>query len=178
MLRARCRLLLLPTVFCLHAADPPDAVRQEIVATYQHSLDALSRGDADAALQMDTRDWVSITVGQQPRTRQEIETQIRRDIAGMKPPAGWVAAWKPDYERNGTTTGIQVYDVKINGKSAIVLCLVGNTRTEIVDGVTHYLWRGSHVRDTWTKTAAGWKRRMHEKLTVNEQMMDGHPVGN
>ena len=32
---------------------------------------------------------------------------------------------------------------------------------------------GLHVRDTWIKTQAGWKRRMHEKLTVNERVADG-----
>jgi hypothetical protein len=38
------------------------------------------------------------------------------------------------------------------------------------------VWGGSHVRDTWIKTEAGWKRKLHEKLTVNERMIDGRPV--
>ena len=158
------------------SSAPANEVRREIVAAYQRSLDALTRGDADAAMQLDTNDWVSITVGQKLRTRQEIEPFIRRDIAGMKPPPGWSATWMPDYERNGTASGIQIYDVKLNGDSALVLCLVGNTRTEVTAGVTHSVWSGSHVRDTWTKTSTGWKRRMHEKLTVNERMVDGKPV--
>jgi len=57
------------------------------------------RGDADAAMQMDTSDWVSITVGQKPMTRQELEPFIRRDVATLKPPPGWVVTWKPDYKR-------------------------------------------------------------------------------
>jgi hypothetical protein len=69
-----------------------------------------------------------------------------------------------------------MYDVTVDGNTAVVLCLVGSTRTEIIDGVTHSVWGGSHVRDTWIKTTAGWKRRMHEKLTVNERMVDGRPV--
>ena len=114
-----------------------------------------------------------MTIGQKPRTRQEMEPFIRRDIASMKPPDGWRASWKPDYERNGTSSGIQVYDVKVDENSAIVLCLVGNARTEIVDGEQHNVWRGSHVRDTWIKTLGGWRRRLHEKLTINERMIDG-----
>ncbi len=157
----------------LLAADPVEEARREIVAAYQRSLDALRRGDADAAMQIDTDDWVSKVVGQKPRTRQEMEPYIRRDIAGMKPPAGWNAVWKPDYEHNGTATGIQIYDVKLDGASAIVLCLVGSTHTETIDGATHSVWMGSHVRDTWIKTPARWKRRMHEKLTINERMLDG-----
>jgi hypothetical protein len=98
---------------------------------------------------------------------------VRRDIASMKPPPGWAAIWGPDYQRNGTSSGIQIYDLKLDGDTAVVLCLVGNTRTEITAGVPHGIWRGSHVRDTWTKTSAGWKRRLHEKLTVNERMVDG-----
>jgi hypothetical protein len=148
--------------------------RSAIVAAYQRSLDALQRGDAEGAMQMDTDDWVSITVGQQPRTRQELEPFIRRDIASLKPPPGWSVTWKPDYERSGTTSGIQIYDLKLDGKNAVVLCLVGGTRIEVIDGVSHQVWRGSHVRDSWIETPAGWKRRMHEKLTVNERMTDGH----
>ena len=164
-------LLLIPSLL-LAAADPAEEARREIVAGYQRSLDALQRGDADGAMQIDTNDWISIVVGQKPRTRQELEPFIRRDIAGMKPPPGWSAVWKPDYERNGTTTGIQVYDLKLDGSTAVVLCLVGSTRTETVDGTAH-VWTGSHVRDTWIKTADGWRRRMHEKLTINERMVDG-----
>jgi hypothetical protein len=162
---------LLAALLLLQAADSVDAVRQEIVASYRRSLDALSRADADAALQMDTPDWVSITVGQQPRTKQELEPFIRRDIAGMKPPPGWTATWKPDYEHTGTSTGIQMYDFKLDGDTATVLCLVGSTTVE----GAHSLWTGSHVRDTWIKTPAGWKRRKHEKLTINEKLIDGQP---
>jgi len=174
MLRRRT-LLLIPALLWA-AADPVEEARKEIVAAYQQSLDALARGDADGALQIDTDDWVSIVVGQKPRTRQELEPFIRRDIAGMKPPPGWSAIWKPGYERNGTSTGIQVYDVKLDGTTAVVLCLVGSTRTETIGDATHSVWTGSHVRDTWIKTADGWKRRMHEKLTVNERMLDGLTV--
>jgi len=166
-------MLIAAVVLLAAAADAGSQVRNEIVVAYQRSLDALRSGDADAALQIDTEDWVSIVVGQKPRTRQELEPLLRRDIAGMKPPPDWAAVWKPDYERNGTTSGIQVYDVKLEGDRAIVLCLVGGTRTETTDGVTHKIWTGSHVRDTWIKTPAGWKRRMHEKLTVNERLIDG-----
>ena len=158
------------------AADPTQEARKEIIAAYQKTFDALRRGDADSALQMDTEDWVSITVGQKQRTRAEMEPFIRRDIESLKPPPDWVVTWKPDHERNGTTSGIQVYDVKVDGDKAVVFCLVGGSRTETIDGVEHRTWGGSHVRDTWIKTPAGWKRRMHEKLTVNERMVDGRTV--
>jgi hypothetical protein len=171
------RVLFLVPCLLLGAGDPAEDVRKEIVAAYQRSLDALERGDAEAALQIDTDDWVSITAGQKPRTRQEMLPFIRRDIAGMKPPPGWSAVWRPDYERNGTSSGIQVYQVKLDGASAVVLCLVGSTRTEIIQGEPHSVWRGSHVRDTWVGSAGGWRRRMHEKLTVNERMIDGRPAG-
>lgn len=169
-------ILLLMPLLLVAADDSETEVRKEIVAAYQRSLDGLARGDADGALAIDTEDWISITVGQKPRTRQEMEGYIRRDIAGMKPPPGWSATWRPDYERNGTVSGIQIYDVKVDGNSAVVLCLVGGSRTEAIDGSPHTVWRGSHVRDTWTKTPAGWKRKMHEKLTVNERMVDGRPA--
>ena len=166
-------ILLLATTLVLTASNSAEQARNEIVTTYQRSLDALRRGNADAAMQMDTEDWISIVIGQKPRTRQEIEPFVRRDIESMKPPPDWSATWRPDYERGGTTSGIQIYDFKLDGDKAIVLCLVGGTRTEIIDGVTHKVWRGSHVRDTWIRTSGIWKRKMHEKLTINEQMIDG-----
>jgi hypothetical protein len=73
-------------------------------------------------------------------------------------------------------SGIQIYDFSLEGASALVLCLVGGTRTELIEGAAHSVWRGSHVRDSWIRTSSGWKRRMHEKLTVNERMVDGRPV--
>jgi type II secretory pathway pseudopilin PulG len=169
-------LLILISCSLVSAAQSVEEARKQIVAAYQEALDALRRGNAEAAMQIDTNDWISVTVGQKPRTRQEMEPFIRRDIASMKPPENWNASWKPDYERNGTTSGIQVYDLKLDGNNAIVLCLVGNTRTEVVDGGQHEVWRGSHVRDTWIKTSNGWRRRMHEKLTINERMIDGRPT--
>ena len=156
-------------------AEPGDFVstRDQIVAVYQASLDALRRGDAETAMRMDTDDWTSVVPGQPARTKQEMAVNIRRDIASMKPPPDWKAFWRPDYEHNGTAMGIQLYDLKIAGKSATVLCLVGATHEETIGGAKHSVWTGSRVRDSWTQTAAGWKRRKHEKLTNNERMVDG-----
>jgi hypothetical protein len=168
--------MILALVVLLAATDPTEPARKEILAAYQGAFDALRRGDAEGALQMDTKDWVSITVGQKPRTRAELEPFIRRDIASMKPPPEWEVTWEPNYERNGTTSGIQVYDVKVERDKAVVLCLVGGSRSETINGVAHRTWSGSHVRDMWIRTPAGWKRRMHEKLTVNERMVDGRPI--
>jgi hypothetical protein len=177
MIRASCLgVLVFAPCLLASASDSLEQARQEIVAAYQQSLDALRRGDADGALQIDTDDWTSITVGQKPRTKQEMAPFIRRDIAGLKPPPDWNAVWRPDYERNGTSSGIQLYELKVDGNNAVVLCLVGSTQTETIDGEPHKVWRGSHVRDTWIQTSAGWKRRMHEKLTINERMVDGRPV--
>jgi len=152
-------LVFLPIL--LVAAPPLDEARKSILAAYNQSLDALRKGDVDIALSIDTDDWTSITVGQKPRTKQELEPFIRRDIASLKPPPSWSATFQP----TGTTTGIQIYEITLKDAStAIVLCLVGNKAKNV--------WTGSHVRDTWIKTPAGWKRRMHEKLTINERIVD------
>jgi hypothetical protein len=172
----RAPSLLLATALLLPAADSVDQVRKEIIACYDRGIEALRRGDTNAAAQCDTDDWVSITVGQQPVTRKENDARIRKYIAEMKPPPGWSVTWKPDYEHTGTTSGIQIYDLNVDSDSAVVLYLIGGSRTETIDGVTHTKWQGSHIRDTWIKTSAGWKRRKHEKLTVNERMVDGRTI--
>lgn len=156
---------LLVALLLLTLADSALEVRNQIVAAYQQSLDALARGDADAALQIDSEDWVSVTPRQPQLRRAERDTYVRQNIASQKPPEGWVAIWKPDYEHSGTSTGIQVYDVKVEANTGTVLCLVGSTKGRV--------WSGSHVRDTWISTPQGWKRSRHEKLTLNERLVDG-----
>src|SRR5215813_3700667 len=90
------RILFLMPLLVLAADDPAQEARKDIIAAYQRSLNALQRGDADGAMQIDTDDWVSITVGQKPRTRQELEPFIRRDIESLRPPPAWSASWSPD----------------------------------------------------------------------------------
>ena len=70
----------------------------------------------------------------------------------------------------------EVYEIKADGDSATVLCLVVSTRKGTIEGTEHSIWRGSQVRDTWIGAPGGWKRRRHEKLPVNERMVDGHPI--
>ena len=169
-------LFLIPLL--LWASDPAATVRNEIVALYQRSLEALGRGDVDTALQMDTEDWVSIVAGQKPRTKQELEPFIRRDIANVKPPPGWNAMWLPDYEHNGTRTGIQVYDLKLEGDSAIVLCLVGGTRNETIDGDgATTLWgrvaRAGHVDQNFQ-----WLEATDARKTDYQRTDGGRPSTN
>jgi hypothetical protein len=162
-------------VVLLAAAAPEEQIRSEILAVLQRSIDALSRGDLDTAEAMDTDDWVSITLNQKPVPKKEQAAINHKYLDEIKPPAGWRAVWKPDYARTGTMTGIQIYDFKLDGDTAIVLYLVGSSRSETIDGAAHQVWNGSHVRDTWIRTSAGWKRRKHEKLTINERLVDGKP---
>lgn len=165
-------LLMLAMPSALLPADSNDVIKQ-IVAAYNSAFDALNRGDVEGALRTDTADWVSITLNRKPQSKEELAGYMRRDPASQKPPRGWAAFWKPDYAHNGTGTGIQIYDVQLRGDEAIVLELVGSTHTEKIDGADHRVWNGSHVRDTWIRTSEGWKRRKHEKMTVNERMVDG-----
>ena len=168
----RALLLLLCVPIALLPAERDDAIKQ-IVAAYNSAIEAMNRGDAETVLRTDTDDWVSITLNNKPQPKAELAFYMRRDIASMKNPPGWVAFWKPDYEHNGTGSGIQLYDVQVKGDEAVVLELVGDTNIEKIEGADHRVWHGSHVRDTWIKTSDGWKRRKHEKLTVNERMIDG-----
>jgi hypothetical protein len=69
-------LLFFPPV--LLPAELDDAIKT-IVATYQSALDALARGDAEAALRMDTDDWTTHVVGQPPRTKQQNAIYVRQD---------------------------------------------------------------------------------------------------
>jgi hypothetical protein len=161
-------------LFCvslLFGARTPEQARDEIIATMQNSINAMARGDVDAAELMDTDDWVSITLNQKPLTKKEVVEMNRRAGSGFP---SWPVVWKPDYEKTGTMTGVQIYGFELNGNKASVLYLIGSTHSETIDGASHKIWNGSHARDSWIQTPNGWRRMKHEKLTVNERLIDGH----
>lgn len=174
-MRPVCFLFALLAISRVSAADSIEQVRNDIIAAMQHSIDALARGDIDAAVQMDTDDWVSITLNDKPIPKKQLVDLMHRDRGEVVPP-GWRVVWKPDYAHVGTLTGIQIYDLQLAGDKATVLYLIGGMNPQTIDGVTHQVWRGSHIRDSWVRTPSGWRRSKHEKLTVNEQMVDGKPV--
>src|SRR5437763_68312 len=90
--RQYLRVICMMPLLVLTADDPTTEARKEIIAAYQRGLDALQRGDADGAMQIDTDDGVSITAGQKPRKREELERFLRRNIASALFPHGRVAA--------------------------------------------------------------------------------------
>ena len=79
-------LLFAPVPF--GPADGAVEVRDEIVASYQRSLDALARGDAGSAVRIDTDDWVSFTPGERPLARRERDAYLRQDMRSL-PRDGW-----------------------------------------------------------------------------------------
>ena len=84
----RLRILLMMPLLLLAAADPAEDARKDIVAAYQRSLDALQRGDADAAMQINTNDWISVTVAQKPRTARRWSLSSGRTSPALNPRLG------------------------------------------------------------------------------------------
>jgi hypothetical protein len=171
-MRLRVLLALMSSAPFLFSAQTPEQVRDEVIATMQSSINAMARGDVDTAELMDTDDWVSITLNEKPLTKKEV-TEMNRRAGGGFP--SWPVVWRPDYENTGTMTGVQVYSFELDGTKATVLYLIGSTQPQTIAGANHKVWNGSHARDTWIKTASGWRRLKHEKLTVNERLIDGRP---
>jgi hypothetical protein len=87
-------------------ADTPEFIstRDQIVATYQHAIDALNRGEADAALQMDTDDWNSVVACQPRVPNRNWPPSSRRYIDSMKTPPEWKAVWLRFFASLGTLT--------------------------------------------------------------------------
>ena len=135
-------LCLLP----LFRADDA-SVRNEIQATYDRALraqrTAKSAEDLDANQRMiDTSDWVS--------------------IVNDGPPQGWA-----EVRKNAIATlshpeelAIKIVKFTLVGDRAIVIARVGPPQDVAADNRD----RTVLIRDTWIKTSAGWRRKLHEKL--------------
>ena len=131
----------------LFAADNADSVRKEIEATYQRALQAQREAkrveDLDLmARNIDTPDWISIVDDGQPQHWQDIRPTLIV-LLGQPVPA----------------IGIRILKFTLAGEKAIVIARVGAlARVNASDPTNTRL-----VRDTWVKTDAGWRRKLHEK---------------
>jgi hypothetical protein len=125
-------------------AQSPEAVRQEIAASYVKATEALrlarSIDDLDELNRsFDTSDWISIVPGRSPQTWSDLR---KYPFAGLTAPF------------DSMTLLIDKFDLE--GDTAI---LNGSLRVSNAGQVVRV-----PLKETWVKTVIGWKRKVHEKL--------------
>jgi hypothetical protein len=122
------------------------AVRKEIEDTYQRALATLARAktpeDLDAVNRLiDTPDWRSIVADGPPRSWPELRSGMASMLAQPQP-----------------ESAIRIVKFTLATDTAVVIARVGSPR-HIDDGQRRHVL----VRDTWIRTAEGWRRKQHQK---------------
>jgi hypothetical protein len=117
---------------------------------------------------IDTSDWVGVNrfgTDQQPHSWQELKGEVAEMLRSR-------------VSFDGMSFRIEKFAV--NGNKAVAQGTIETEMTLIdrngnfgMKGRTHRVVQTSRVRDTWVKTADGWRRNLHEKLTPNKFIVDG-----
>ena len=170
-MRARITFALL-FVLGAHLGAQAD-LQTTLSGMYRQTLSGMQKATSAADVgrivdAIDTPDWVSINADGARLTREQSKQELVRSLAGPR----------------GDQPGIEILWLNQSGNAATAVCWVFG-RSASVDtagqfgpkGVRHEILAGSLVRDSWTLTKEGWRRRMHEKIFPNRILaVDGKSV--
>jgi hypothetical protein len=130
-------------------AQSPEAVRQEIEASYVKALDSMRRAKSLEDLDelnrsFDTQDWQSIVPGQQPRGWPELRKY------------GFEGLWAPFQ-----SAAFIIDTFQLTGDTVV---LTGHLRHVGMKGDVALI----PLKETWKRTVVGWKRQIHQKFPAGE----------
>ncbi|MBI1896906.1 MAG: hypothetical protein HYS04_10310 [Acidobacteria bacterium] len=163
------RWLLLPLLCAALLASDAD-VRKQLEAAYERAtravLQAKTVEDLDAAhASFDTTDWVSVGTRGDRMTWDELRKYGAEILKS-----------RPGNMRN------EIVELTVNTDTAVALVHVKVTRVRADGqgeygpaGLEHEIVSGAVVRDTFVRTPAGWRRKLHEKLEERVFTVDGKP---
>lgn len=142
--------LALAAATVLSAATDAAEVRRSLEAIYPKMFEGLrsakTMADLDAqSREFETSDWVSVMPGQKPRTWEQLR------------------AFGFEALTSGPKDGMKFEVVKFTMPDENTAVLEGTMR--ISDSKVEIT---APIRDTWIRTEAGWRRKIHEKLAPNK----------
>lgn len=160
-------------IVALGAVQVHDGPRAEIQSLYDRAAAATiaqrSISDAEALRGwLDTTDCVYKNAGQPWRTWAEMRPFVEAEL-----------------QTPLRSLSLRIQTLEESGAQAAAVTVVRGTAT-IVDRQGQFGPRGearvitttATVRDIWTKTASGWRRKSHEKIVPNQIVeVDGRPYG-
>ena len=152
----------------LRAEDP---VQREIQAIYNRAsaavLAAKTYGDAEAIHRwLDTPDCLYANFGRPPQTWAQMREEVERGL-----------------ETRMTAFSSVIRKIDVSATTATATTQIEST-ARMVDsagqfgpkGAAHDIVTRATVRDVWVKSADGWRRKSHEKITPNGvASVDGKP---
>ena len=170
-MRARVTFALL-FVLAGRVAAQPD-LQTTLRSMYTNTLGGMQTATTAADIErivdaIDTPDWLSINADGARLTREQSKQELVRSLTGPR----------------GDQPSIEILWLNQSGNAATAVCWVFG-KSNALDttgqfgpkGVRHELLAGSLVRDSWTLTKEGWRRRMHEKIFPNRVLaVDGKSI--
>jgi ketosteroid isomerase-like protein len=152
-------LLILAALSCFSIgfADNVQVVRKALDANYKTVSAALKGNKIDKVAALLTDDYIVVEKGGQQMNKSQVITQFR-GLAGQLQNTKWQRTIK---------------SVTLNGNQAIAIVdgkFSGDVKAQ--DGKVHSLTQNATTKDTWIKTAKGYRLQRSE-VQKNSMAMDG-----
>jgi ketosteroid isomerase-like protein len=149
-------------VLTLIATERPagDDVRRAIEAAYQQLARAVETKDFDAFQALRTADFASIPPDGVPSPANRMAERTRGLLNGLLPPI---------------TVTNDISSLTSRGDEAIATVRQKFTRQRIIEGKSHTFHTEVTQRETWRKTADGWRLVFVDEVRDNVRLLDGQP---
>lgn len=145
-----------------HTAPPDSAtVRRELQQRYEENRRAFLAKDFDAIMALRTEDFHAVTPDGAVRDRAEMEQYTRGFLNGID---RWIS------------TSIDIDSLEVSGDLARAVVRQHADRMALrPDGQVHHVETWVTQRETWRRTADGWKLYRVDSIRDQRRLIDGHP---
>jgi len=158
--------LVLATIWICPAparAQERHAVRKDLEAKYAKLAEAYKKKDIKMFMEDKAPDFSAKSLDGKVMTREQVEAAVKQRMDRIKA----VNELK-----------VEVGDITVTGDTALVATTQHFSRVVTgPDGKDHaVVTSGTTHRETWVKTAAGWKIKQVEETKQGKETVDGEPV--
>jgi hypothetical protein len=145
------------------AVDRDSAIRKELAAQYEKLAAAHDRKDLAAIVAMKTADFHAIFPDGRVGDARAMEEYSRQFLEANQPPYN-------------VHVGIETLTVSENGLIAVAEVLQKATRYRELAGKRRRVDTSVRQRETWSKTADGWKLKCVDSVRDQRRFVDGKRV--
>jgi ketosteroid isomerase-like protein len=137
-------------------------VRRELEAVFSERVNAVKNKDAEAQIAQVSPDYSATQPNGQALNYEQIISYMRRGVEQIQ---------------SVIDLSITIENLTVNGNEAIVDARQKFSRTQkLRDGKIHDVETGVLQRETWVKTAEGWKLKSVDNLREIKTIVDGKPL--
>jgi ketosteroid isomerase-like protein len=163
MHRIPIALALMLAAACATASPPPAeaTVRAELERAYARNEAAMMAKDVAAVMALRTEDFHAVTPDGMTHDRAAMEGYTRNFLAGVQ---RWIGL-----EEN-------IESIVLNGDEAAATVRQHATRMHLrADNRVHHVETWVTQRETWRRTADGWKLALVDQVRDQRRLVDGQP---